>query len=496
MTIDFSAVAPLLALTVGALTVLLLDLLLPPKRGQAWWFLATLASIGVSFYYVSRLWPLPAMASFSGALVVDRFGLIFSVVILGTLFLTALLSTTRTEADKSGYLALLLFAGAGMLLLTSAGSLMTIFLGLELLSLALFVLIAFDPRRPRAREAALNYFVLGSVAGALLLFGFAFLYGATGSVTLTGIAAAVDVSSWYYKVGLALSLVGFLFKLALVPFHIWAPDVYAGAPTPVTAFMAVGSKAAGLAAMARFVLMVVPADTPSLLVPIWVLAAASMLLGGIGAMKQVELKRLLAYSGIAHAGYLVMGLAGFGPEGVGAAAYYLLVYLFMNFGVFALLLWLPEGEQLESWNGLFTLRPGLAILMSLFMFSLAGLPPTGGFIGKLLLLLVAAGGRSWLLIGALAVSTGFSAYAYLRVIARMMAPPVAGMQLAVAPAGLAAEEPKPEVVGSPEPELLLPKQTVSLALGFTIFVSALGTLLLGVLPQFYVQLTQALEMFQ
>lgn len=251
-------------------------------------------------------------------MIMDQFAVVFTLILLGAVFMTILLSFSRGEEDKSGYLALVLWAGMGMILMAAANNLMMIFLGIELLSLALYVAVAFDPLRVNAREAALKYFVLGSVASAFILFGFALIYGATGTMELPKIAAlagkdALVYGALYYKVGIGLALVGFAFKMGLVPFHSWVPDVYQGAPTPVTAYMSVGTKAAAFAVTARFLVNVVPAERQgAFLLPLAVFAAASMMLGATVGIWQMDLKRLMAYSGIAHAGYLIMGIPGLG----------------------------------------------------------------------------------------------------------------------------------------------------------------------------------------
>ncbi|MFZ5825285.1 MAG: NADH-quinone oxidoreductase subunit N, partial [Bacillota bacterium] len=278
-------------------------------------------------------------------------------------------------------------------------------------------------------EAALKYFVLGSVAAAFLLFGFALIYGATGTMNLTEITGYTkDLATkvgWapglYFKVGIGLSIVGFAFKMALVPFHIWAPDVYQGAPTPVTAYMSIGTKAAAFAAMARLLVAAVPeAQQIGFLLPLSVLAAVSMIVGAAVGIWQSDLKRLMAYSGIANAGYLIMAIPGLGEDGLSAAAYYLAAYGFTAMGIFAIVRVLEEegveGAKLENLSGLFYRRPGLAVALALFLFSLTGLPPAGGFIGKFFLAMAAVNGGAWIVLTGLMLSTGISAYVYLRVI--------------------------------------------------------------------------------
>jgi NADH-quinone oxidoreductase subunit N len=424
---NFTVAAPLLALAAGALVILLTDLILPAYKGRPLWFLFAIGAVVTAFVY---LFPLAGQKAvgFGGGLVMDPFAVVFTGIVLGVTLLAILLSLSRAEEDASGYLALMLWSAMGMILMSSAGTLMMIFLGLELLSLALYVKVAFDARQV-AREAALKYFVLGSVASAFILFGFALIYGVTGTMELAAIAQKVGAASdhLYFNVGIGLSLVGFAFKLALVPFHAWAPDVYEGAPTPVTAFMSVGTKAAAFATMARFLMSAVPPEKQvAYLLPLSILAAASMLLGSTVGIWQTDLKRLMAYSGIANAGYLIMGIAGMREGGLGAAAYYLAAYGFAAMGIFAIVQLLEteglEGSKLSELRGLYERRPGLAAALAALLFGLAGLPPTGGFIGKFLLARAAVGASDWILLSALFVSTGISAYVYLKVIGLLFKP--------------------------------------------------------------------------
>ncbi len=477
--LNFTIAAPLLALAAGTLLILLLDLLFKAERIQGAMYFTGVGAIILSGIYLFPLWQSGRVdpLGFSGFLAMDRFAVVYSIVLLIAALLAMLLSITRPGEDKSGYLALLLWGAMGMITLAAAGNLMTIFLGLELLSLALYVMVAFDPKHVQAREAALKYFVLGSVAAAFLLFGFALLYGATGTMSIAGIAKAAASFSTaggfgaglYYKVGVGLTIVGFAFKMALVPFHTWAPDVYQGAPTPVTAYMSIGTKAAAFAAMARLLVAAVPGQyQAAFLLPLSVLAVASMLLGSTVAIWQDDLKRLMAYSGIANAGYLIMAIPGLGLDGLSAAAYYLASYGFTAMGIFAVVKILEEegeeGAKLSTLSGLFYRRPGLAVALALFMFSLTGLPPAGGFVGKFLLAMAAVKGSAWLVLIGLMVSTGISAYVYLGVIGTAFKKPVESVKRAV----MAGAQ---EVEGGGR------------TAGYVVLViSVLGTLALGLVP--------------
>lgn len=485
--VNFTIAAPLLALAAGALVILLLDLLLPAQAARPWWYAAGAGSVALAGYYLIPIWG-KGLSGFGGALLMDQFTLAFAIVLLLATLLTVVLSTTRQEEDKSGYLALVLWAAMGMIMMAGAGNLMTIFLGLELLSLALYVAVAFDPNQPRSREAALKYFILGSVASGFVLFGFALVYGVTGSMELAAIAKAAGAGggALYYKVGIALTLVGFAFKLALVPFHAWAPDVYEGAPTATTAFMSVGTKGAAFAVLARFLVATVPPEAQArYLLPLSVFAALSMLLGSTVGLWQNDLKRLMAYSGIAHAGYLIMAIPGLGEAGLSAAVYYMAAYGFTAMGVFAIILQLENegraGSSLESFHGLYYRRPSLAIHMTIFMFALAGLPPTGGFIGKFLLAKAAVDVvptmplNAWLLLIGLFVSTGISAYVYLRVVGTMFRRPAAEGGHAL----MAGAESGADPVMNPGREY---------AVTAVMAVALVGTLWLGLLPGGIVEL--------
>ncbi len=424
---QFPVLAPLLALAIGALVVLVLDLILPAEAARPWWSVASIGAFGLSALYTATLWGQDQTA-FGGGFRADNFTLAFLLLSVGIGITTVLLSLHRSEDDQSGYLALVLWAALGMGVMAGAGNLMTVFLGLEILSLALYVLVAFAPGRAVGWEASLKYFLLGATAAGFMLMGFAFVYGSTGSMDFADIAAWAAKQTGglplYFKVGAGLALAGYAFKLALVPFHIWVPDVYEGAPSAVTSFMSVGTKAAAFAAMARFLITIAPTGKAAqFLLPLAVLAGLSMLVGALGALKQTNLKRLLGYSGISHAGYLLMALPGL-TDGLAAGTFYLFAYLFMNTGAFAVLLYLDsqgeDGADLNTYTGLFYRRPVVAVAMSVFLFALAGLPPTGGFMGKFMLAVAAANAGSWNLLAVLILTTGISAYIYIKIILMMM----------------------------------------------------------------------------
>jgi len=420
---DYSALLPTFIVACTPLLILVVDLFL---RGSGTGRRAV--AVGLAILGLLAAGALLAMqyphdvVAFGGAFVQGGFSIVFSEIVvvatIGTLLLT--LGVGRTD-QVAGTTALLLWSASGAMLMAGAANLLTVFLGLELLSLALYCLCAISARST-AREAALKYLILSSMASGFLLYGSALLFGATGSVAFAAIAAAPPSS--LLALGAGLFLVGFAFKLSLVPFHEWTPDVYEGAPLPVTAFMSVVTKAGALAVVARFAYAALPqADAQTLLIPLWVLAALSMLIGNLAALAQTDMKRLLAYSGIAQVGYIVAAFAGTTTAGLRYALLYLAGYTFMNLGAFAVVALLSrEGDAvvgLERFAGLGARRPLLAAAMTFFLIGLAGLPPTIGFTGKFLILAATVGaGYAWLA-GILIVGTAISAYVYLKIVRAM-----------------------------------------------------------------------------
>ncbi|HMD01619.1 MAG TPA: NADH-quinone oxidoreductase subunit N, partial [Candidatus Baltobacteraceae bacterium] len=349
----------------------------------------------------------------------------FEEIVVVAALMTLLLATGLGRDDQAaGGIALLLWSASGAMLMAGAGNLMTIFLGLELLSLGLYCLCGLS-RRATARESALKYLILSSTATAFMLYGMALLFGATGSVAL---AALLDppISQPLYDAGVGLFFIGVAFKLSLVPFHVWTPDVYEGAPLPVTAFMSVVTKAGTLAVLARFIYAALPAaHAQALLVPLWIMAALSMIVGNVAALAQDDMKRLLAYSGVAQLGYIVAALAGTTQLGLRYAIFYLIAYTFMNLGAFAVVALLSSEHEddahLAAFAGLGYRQPLLAGAMTFFLLALAGLPLTAGFTGKALILATTVfAGYAWLA-GLLIVGTAISAYVYLKIVFRMYA---------------------------------------------------------------------------
>jgi len=394
----------------------------------------------------------------------DRYALFFTLVICAGSLLTLLMSIDflRDHALPAGeYYALVLLSTCGMIFLASANDLIVVFLALEIMSVAVYVLAGLARREVRSTEAALKYFLLGAFATGFLLYGIAFFYGATGSTRLDLIAQAIarDGLRPFTALGIALVLVGFGFKVALIPFHVWMPDVYEGAPTAVTAFMAVAVKAAAFAAFARVFVAALSGVAPTWSGLLALLAALTMTVGNVTAVLQRSVKRMLAYSSIAHAGYALVGLVVATRDGGAALCFYLAVYAFMTLGAFAVVIALGRrgepNEDLADWAGVGFRHPVLGLSMVVFMLSLAGIPPTAGFVGKFYLFSAAidAGWTSLAVIGVL--NSVVSVYYYLGVLVAMYM----------------AEGTRAIVPPSSRPYLLA-----------TILVTVAATIVIGVLP--------------
>jgi NADH-quinone oxidoreductase subunit N len=419
---DWIGVCPMLVLAGAGVMALVLDVALPKHLRRFTALVVGLAgSLGAAAVAVQGWGTVQAV--FGGAFVTGGFTITIQLIVLAATVLSILLSSSLGRDDQTaGAVALICWSATGALLLAGAADLMVVFLGIELLSLALYALCGLAARAG-AREAALKYLVLSSTASGFMLFGMALLFGATGTVSLDALLVASQTQT-LYTVGLGLFGIGIAFKLSLVPFHEWAPDVYEGAPLPVTAFMSVVTKVGVFAVLARVIYAALPHHaTDDVLVPLWIIAALSMIVGNVGALAQNDMKRLLAYSGIAQLGYVVAALAGATPLGLRYAVFYLAGYTFMNLGAFAVVAILSrradEGSRLSSFNGLAQRSPWLAAAMTIFLLGLTGLPPTVGFIGKLLLLWSTVDAQHAWLGATLIAGSAISAYAYLKIVRAM-----------------------------------------------------------------------------
>jgi NADH-quinone oxidoreductase subunit N len=424
-TFCLSSIGPWLTLTVTAIVVLLLDAL-SPKGRKALFPQLSLLGLAIAAGQTVMLWGRTG-ADFVRMVYLDNFAFFFYLILILGAALTILLSRQYLEEygkNLGEYYVLILFATVGMMLMAAGGHLIMIFLGLEIMSIAVYVLAGLFREDLRSNEAALKYLVLGAFASAFLLFGMAFLYGASGgTLYISDLAAKLTETASLTKplalLGLALIIVGFGFKVAAVPFHMWTPDVYEGAPTSVTAFMAVGVKAAAFAAFARIMFLAFPGFAAEWNMLLWVLAVATMTLGNVVAISQTNIKRMLAYSSIAHAGYLLVGIIAANQLGAVSLLYYLLAYTVMNVGAFGVVILVGRKKDsylsIYDYAGLGAQHPALAATMAIFMFALAGMPPTAGFVGKFYIFSAAVqGGYIWLtIIGVM--NSLVSVYYYLRI---------------------------------------------------------------------------------
>jgi NADH-quinone oxidoreductase subunit N len=430
---DLFAVLPELIVAGTACLVLALDPLTPiaKKDWLAWLSLgALIMCIGVTASQMGGV-----VTAFSDLVIIDPYACFWKLLLYGGSGLTILLSMSYLKEERihlAEYYSFLLLSLAGMMIMVSAADLLTIYLGLELMSLALYVLAGFKRVESRSLEASAKYFVLGSFSSGILLYGISLLYGLAGSTRLSAIAVAIStlgLDDPAMLLAMVLLVVGFGFKISVVPFHMWTPDVYEGSPTSVTAFMAVASKVASFAAFMRVFLEGLGGLKANWELLFLVLCVATLVLGNVVAIVQTNIKRMLAYSSIAHAGYALIGVVVAGHAeaessirtlGLSSVMLYLAVYSFMTLGAFAVVAMVRkegvDGDEIEDFAGLSTRHPVAALLMLVFMVSLAGIPPTAGFIGKFYLFMAAIkAGLTWLAIIAV-VLTAISAYFYLRVV--------------------------------------------------------------------------------
>jgi len=484
--IDYAALSPVLALTAGLCVVLLTAVFKPLRRTAPVLTLITLAATAGLLIWQ---WG-DATELVSGALRLDDLAISISLIAVLTAAFAVLFSIREPASEQAGsgeYHALLLGSVLGMVLLAQAQNLVTFFVAIETLSIPLYILCATDLRREKSLESGLKYLIVGSLGSATLLYGMAFLYGGSGSTDFAGIAHGIAqkgvLGDPLVGVGIAMAAVGLAFKTSIAPFHQWTPDVYEGAPTPITSFMAVATKAAAFAVFIRFFDVALAPQASEWQPALAVLAAISIVVGNVGALGQDSLKRLLGYSGIAQAGYILGGLVVASEAGVNAIVFYLAAYALMNLAAFAVVIARERetiyGDHIDSVRGLGAERPLLAWPLTISMLALAGLPATAGFIGKLYLIeALVEGDYTWLAVF-IAVGTMISLAYYLRVVATMWMRPGGETDATPAIAG-----------ASPEADPVDPDASRRIYLVAPALLAAAATVFFGVIPQPLVEFAQ------
>ena len=461
--INWQLLMPELIIALTLLIVLVFDLFDSISKSILGWM--TIVGSGIALWVSIQMHQAGTVGTqFNDMFKVDNFSLFFNIIFLVSTILVALISMSylsRDDRKQGPYYLLILLATLGMMLMAAGNELIIVFLGLELMSLSLYVLAGYFPDKPASSEAGMKYLLLGAFASAFFLYGIALMYGGAGTTNVPAIAEAITApnKSPLLLAGMFLLIVGFGFKVAIVPFHQWAPDVYEGAPTTIAAFISAGPKAAGFAAFLRIFMEALPSLQVEWSSVVIVLAMLTMTVGNVIAIAQTSIKRMLAYSSIAHAGYVLIGLAAANNDGISSAMLYLLVYCVMNIGAFGavILAKTEDGESLmiSDYAGLGLRKPLLAMFMTIMLLSLAGFPPTAGFVGKFYVFKSAVqAGHIWLVIVG-AINTAISAFYYLRVVVTMY-------------------------MREPEEELSFTAYPSTLVVG--LILAAIGVLLIGVLP--------------
>jgi NADH-quinone oxidoreductase subunit N len=471
---DFYYLLPELVLTAGALLLLCADVLVPRswERSLGWLALAIIGAAGAALAVTGQ----DAVTIARGTMAIDGFGLFFKVVFLMSSAITVMMSSRYLDVEgvRAGeYYFLVLCATLGMMFMAGGIDLIAIFIGLETMAVSFYVLAGYIRPNRRSNEAAIKYFLLGAFSLGILLYGMSLLYGLTGGTQLRTIATTLASGDAGLLLPFAVMMLvaGVGFKIAAVPFHMWAPDVYEGAPTPITAFISVGSKAASFAMLLRIFIEALPAFRVDGLGVVWgqplgwvaffyVLSVVTMTVGNVAALTQTNIKRMLAYSSIAHAGYVLMGVVAGTTRGVTAALVYMMVYAFMQLGAFAVIVMLRRrdivGDQLKDLSGLYATQPAAATAMLIFMLSLGGIPPTAGFMGKFWVFGAAIdAGYIWLAVIGV-INSALSLYYYVRVVVAMW-------------------------IHAPDADAA--PLTLSPAIAVVLILTAAGTILLGVYPQ-------------
>ncbi len=472
---DLALIRPELSLSIFAIIVLMAELLIKRKEVIALLSLLAIAFTGIILVNTDSGF------AFNRMYVSDGYSLFFKLLFFVSAILTILLSIRYLGMEKAHYgeyYSLLLFSVLGMSFMASSNDLILLYLGTELMALSVYVLAGFTRHRVKSNEAALKYFLLGAFSSAILLYGISFIYLFTGTTNLQDISLRISQGDTDPLLLISLILIAsaFAFKIAAVPFHMWSPDVYEGAPTPITAFMSVGPKAAGFSVIARVFIVAFGSIAFNWKVILILLSVLTMIVGNLLAISQRNIKRMLAYSSIAHSGYALLGIIAGTPEGIASTMNYLLIYTFMNIGAFAIVIILATvtspppvtsppivGEDLSDYEGLAKREPLWAALMLIFMFSLTGIPPTAGFVGKFYLFMsVINAGYLWLAIIAVIMSA-VSAYFYLRVVMLMY-----------------MKEPVKAISAHP-----------SLSEAVAVTISTSLVLIIGILPYYFIEFTRA-----
>lgn len=471
--IDLYLIAPEIVIAVFGFLVLLVDVFSPKGERKGYLGVLSLIGVAIAFFYTLPLVG-TGKTGFEGMFTSDGFAIFFKITFLIIAFLTVLISMGYASREGIGfgeYYSLILFATLGMMLMAAGTHLIIIFLGLETMSISIYILAGMLREDQRSVESAFKYFLLGAFATGFLLYGIAFLYGSTGSLylkeTASYIASKKLLDNPMLLMSLALLTIGFGFKIASVPFHMWTPDVYEGAPTSITAFMATGVKAAGFSALIRVFFTALPAFRPDWTSIMWLISVATMTIGNIIAISQNNIKRMLAYSSIAHAGYILVAFVAGNKLGTSGILFYLMTYAFMNLGAFACVILLgKKGEEntlITDYAGVGFKYPLLAASMTIFLLSMAGIPPLGGFMAKFYVFSAAVEAQFYWLAVLGVLNSAISVYYYLRVTVLMY-----------------FREPEREITGlqfSPAPVIAL-------------ILALIGTFYLGIFPSHVLSFAQ------
>ncbi len=463
---DALRILPEIILVIAGVVVMIVDAMMArdSSRKPLGWLavLGTLAALGASLWQ----YQLPPGTAYFGVVQTDAFSVFFHVLIAGIVLASLLITLDATTPATEGLgelFALMLFGGSGMMFMSSAAELLLVFIALEISSISTYIMAGFRRKSAKSPESALKYFLLGSFATAFFLYGIALIFGATGTTRIQDIAAKVsgsDASALLY-VGLAMIIIGLGFKVSAAPFHVWTPDVYEGAPSPVVALMSTGPKAAAFAVLLRVVYGAFPTLHAHWIPALWWLAVLSMTIGNLGALRQRNVKRLLAYSSIAHAGYILVAFTALSPDGIAAASFYTVSYAAMNVGIFAIVSHAGGYDErltlIDDYRGLAYRSPILAACMGFFLISLIGIPFTGGFFGKFYVFSAALhSGMVWLTIIGL-INSGIAAFYYLRVATAIYSRPA-----------------------NASPVMAVPRPSMALLLA--LFLTVVTTLMLGIAP--------------